>query len=344
MTQIPQDFYMPAEWSPHQACWMAWPDRKDTWIYGLDKPRQAFAKVAQAIATFEPVYLLVNAKQMVSALEYCKHPNIHIIEIPTSDIWLRDTGATFVVNRSGGIAGIDWQFNAWGENREALSDYQADVELATNILNHLEIDCYHAPFILEGGAIHVDGEGTLLTTEECLLSPTRNPELSREDIEIYLKQYLGVKKIIWLGKGLQDDETAGHIDNVSCFVRPSVVAALTCNDPKDSNYEVLQDNLQRLRQATDAQGRTLKIIEIEQPSRRDDKEWRLALSYINFYIANGGVIVPTFDDPKHDNLALNQIQQFFPQHKVMPVEGLDLIYGGGCVHCMTQQQPKTQSL
>jgi agmatine deiminase len=337
---IPQNFYMPAEWSPHQGCWMAWPDRKKTWIYGLEKPREAFVKVAQAIAEFEPVYLLVNLRNMGVALEYCQHPNIHLIEIPVSDIWLRDTGATFVINRAGGIAGIDWQFNAWGENREALSDYQADVELASNILNHLGMTSYHAPFVLEGGAIHVDGEGTLLTTEACLLNPNRNPQLNQTDIETYLKQYLGVNKIIWLGKGLDGDETAGHIDNIACFVRSGVVAALTCHDPQDSNYEILQDNLQRLRQATDAQGRKLEIIEIEQPSRRDDKEWRLALSYINFYIANGGIIVPTFDDSKRDNVALNQIQQAFPNHKVVPVEGLDLIYGGGCVHCMTQQQPR----
>ncbi len=340
MIKIPHNFYMPAEWSPHQICWMGWPDRKDTWIYGLEKPRRAFAQVAQSIAEFEPVYLLTNSRQMNSALEYCQHPNIHLIEIPISDIWLRDTGATFVINDTGGIAGINWRFNAWGENRETLSDYKADIELATNILTHLEIDCYHAPLILEGGAIHVDGEGTLLTTEECLLNPNRNPNLSPTEIETYLKQYVGIQKIIWLGKGLEDDETAGHIDNVACFVRPGVVAALTCHDQQDSNYEILQDNLQRLRQATDAQGRKLDIIEIEQPSRRDDKDWRLALSYINFYIANGGVIVPTFDDAKRDNIALNQIQQAFPNHSVVPVESLDLVYGGGCIHCMTQQQPK----
>jgi agmatine deiminase len=336
-------FYMPAEWHPHSYCWMAWPCRPQSWPFELSRVRASYAAVAQAIARFEPVKMIVPPEHVEEAARLCG-AGIEFVSLPIDDTWVRDTGPTFIINGQGGIAGIDWQFNAWGENRENIVDYQEDALLAQRILEYLQIRRYAAPFILEGGAVHVDGEGTVLTSAECLLDPNRNPYLSRNEMEALLRDYLGISKVIWLGQGLQDDETAGHIDNLACFVRPGVVAALTCNDPQDSNYAALQDNLLRLRRASDAQGRQLEIIEIEQPARRDDNSGlRLALSYINFYIANGGIIMPTFDDPA-DEAAIATLTKAFPDHEVVPVYALDLIYGGGGIHCITQQQPAINRL
>ncbi|MEN8215626.1 MAG: agmatine deiminase family protein [Pseudomonadota bacterium] len=327
---------MPAEWHPHQHCWMAWPCRPQSWPFELSRVRATFATVAKAIARFEPVKMIVLPAHIEEAARLCG-AGIEFISLPMDDSWVRDTGPSFIIDGRGGIAGIDWQFNAWGESRENIIDYQQDALLSQRILEYTQIRRYAAPFILEGGAIHVDGEGTVLTSAECLLN--RNPQFSRKEMEAQLRDYLGISKVIWLEQGLEDDETAGHIDNLANFVRPGVVVALTCNDPQDSNYAALQDNLHRLRCASDAQGRQLEIIEIEQPARRDDNNGlRLALSYINFYIANGGIIMPIFDDPA-DEAAIATLSQAFPEYQVVPVYVLDLIYGGGGIHCVTQQQP-----
>lgn len=337
-TPILEHFYMPPEWHPHSHCWMVWPCRAESWPFGLEHVRACFVKVVKAIARFEPVKMIALPEQVEEITRLCG-TNIEFISLPANDTWIRDTGPTFVIDGQGSIAGIDWQFNAWGENQESLTDYQQDAQLAQRILKYTQIRRYATPFILEGGAIDVDGEGTVLTSEECLLNPNRNPHLSRSDIEALLHQYLGTRQVIWLGQGLQDDETAGHIDNLASLVRPGVVVALTCHDSQDSNYVVLQDNLHRLRSATDAQGRKLEIIEIEQPSRRDNNNGlRLTLSYINFYIANGGIIMPTFADAT-DEIAIVTLTKVFPTHQVIPVYALDLFYGGGGIHCITQQQP-----
>lgn len=340
-TPISDSFYMPAEWHPHACCWMGWPCKASSWPFELARVRAQYAMVAKTIAQFEPVKMITPPEHVQEAKQWCGQ-KVEIVCLPIDDTWLRDTGPTFIINKQGSIAGVDWEFDAWGENRENIKDYQNDILLAQRLLHHLHIPRYAAPFILEGGAIHVDGEGTLLTTEECLLG--RNAHLSRQDIEELLRQYLGVSKVIWLGQGLQDDETAGHIDNLACFVRPGVVLALSCHDPKDSNYAILQDNLHRLRQAKDAKGRHLEIIEIEQPAHREDTQGlRLALSYINFHLANGGVIVPIFREPT-DQEALSTLTQVFPHHEIVPVEASDIVYGGGNIHCMTQQQPISLSV
>ncbi len=329
-------FYMPPEWHPHRHCWMAWPSRPESWPFALARVYPNYAAVVLAIARFEPVKMIVQPAHLEEAKRWCG-TNVEFVSLLVNDIWLRDTGPSFVINGQGGIAGIDWPFNAWGENRESLADYQQDALLAQRILEHTQIPRYAAPLILEGGAIHVDGEGTVLTSAECLLN--RNPHLSRSEIEALLREYLGISKVIWLGQGLQDDETAGHVDNLASFVRPGVVAALTCNDLQDSNYAALQDNLHRLRCATDAKGRQLEIIEIEQPAHReDDNGLRLPLSYINFYIANGGIVMPTFDDPA-DDAAIATLTKAFNDRQIVPVYALNLVYGGGCIHCVTQQQP-----
>jgi agmatine deiminase len=339
MNTPPRDnFFMPAEWHPHHCCWMGWPYRAESWSIALIQAQATYLKVAQAIAQFEPVKMIVPLEHVKSVTQLVGR-GIEIVTLPIDDIWLRDTGPTFVINNHGQVAGIDWQFNAWGETRENLSDYQQDVQLAQHILEYLQLPRYAAPLVLEGGAIHTDGEGTVLVTEECLLNPNRNPHLTRAEIEVLLQDYLGITRIIWLGQGLQDDETAGHIDNLASFARPGVVIALTSSDPQDSNYWALQDNLQRLQRATDAQGRHLEIIPIEQPARCDDPNGlRLSLSYLNFYLANGGIVVPIFNDPA-DHLAIATLTKVFPRYQIVPIYALDLCYGGGNIHCITQQQP-----
>jgi agmatine deiminase len=256
---------------------------------------------------------------------------------------MRDTGPTFDVNETGNVAGVDWAFNDYGNKDNKPEDGYADsAALATRILERVGSRQFQAPLVLEGGSIHVDGEGTLLTSEQCLLNPNRNPDLSRQQIEAMLCDYTGSKKVIWLGQGLLDDDTDGHVDNLACFVRPGTVMALTCNDPEDDNYSALQDNLARLRQATDARGRPLEIIEVEQPEKRINpvNGLRLAMSYINFYIANGAVVVPGFDQPDRDAAAVRALEQAFPEREVVQVPGQDIIPGGGNVHCITQQQPR----
>ena len=198
---------------------------------------------------------------------------------------------------------------------------------------------YAAPLVLEGGAIHVDGEGTLLTTESCLLNPNRNPDLGRAEVEELLRQYLGVRTILWLNGGVEDDDTDGHVDNVACFVRPGLVLALNSSDPADGNYAMLTENIERLRASTDAAGRSLEVVPIEQPRRREMADGRrLALSYVNFYIANGGIVMPAFEDPQ-DRHAYDIVQRAFPDRRVMQVPATEIVFGGGGIHCITQQQP-----
>lgn len=332
-------FYMPAEWLPHQRCWMIWPANKALWGDGIQAAREAYAAVARSIAAFEPVTMVANPRHCTAAQKTCG-TEVEVLPLPVNDSWMRDTGPTFLRDAQGHIAAVDWQFNNYGnKHREPLAAYEEDTLLTGRILSHLAVPRFAAPLVLEGGSIHVDGEGTLLTSEQCLLNANRNPQRSREEIEAILKDFLGVSRIIWLGNGLQDDDTDGHVDNLACFARPGVVIALTCNEPADANYTTLQDNLQRLRTARDAAGRSLQIIEIEQPQKRTHADTRLAMSYINFYLANGAVIMPAFDQPEYDDAAARTLSQVFPERQVVQVPGSIIIKGGGNVHCITQQQP-----
>lgn len=333
-TPYADHFYMPAEWQLHTACWIGWPCRPASWPFSLARARASYTAVIRAISSFEPVKVVALPDQVAEAKQQCG-ASAEVYAFTMNDAWLRDMGPTFLVNQQGKLAGVNWQFNAWGYSH---ADHAQDATFAQRLLSQLKIPCYNAPFVLEGGAIHVDGAGTLLTTETCLLNPNRNPHLSRIELEILLSEYLGITKIIWLGEGLQDDETNGHIDNLACFVRSGVILALTCRDPQDGNYTVLQDNLHRLRLATDANGRKLEVIEIEQPACQMQSGMRLTLSYLNFYIANGGIIMPIFSDPA-DASAIAILTRLFPQRRVVAVPAYDLVHGGGGIHCITQQQP-----
>ncbi|ALG67379.1 agmatine deiminase family protein [Beggiatoa leptomitoformis] len=330
-----EGFFMPAEWHPHSRCWMAYPYRASVWE-DFAIARQAYAQIAQAIARFEPVTMLTPPELLAEARQVCG-ANVDVEPMLLDDSWTRDMAPTFVIHPDGSVAGVDWEFNAWGGKHLPCD---RDALVAETLLAQSNIRRFAAPFILEGGSIHVDGEGTVLTTEECLLNPNRNPQLSKAEIESLLCDYLGVTKVIWLEKGLKDDETDGHIDEIACFVRPGVVLAITTNDPNDENYAILQANLRKLRSETDAQGRPLEVIEIEQPSPQYYKGIRLTLSYINFYIANGGIVMAAFNDAKYDALAFDVISKAFPMHQVVQVPALEIFKGGGGIHCITQQQPK----
>ncbi len=329
-------FRMPAEWAPHSRCWMAWPCREALWGEGLEAARDATAEVAKAIAAFEPVTMVVNPDSLAEvSLRFSA--GVSCLPMALDDSWMRDTGPSFLVDGRGGLAGVSWRFNGWGER---YLPYDNDAALAAALLDHVEVERIDAPLILEGGSIHVDGEGTLITTEECLLNPNRNANLWREEIERILASHLGIRKVIWLARGLVDDETDGHVDNLVCFVRPGVVLALSAGDPQDANHERLADNLERLRHTTDAKGRQLEVIEVEQPKARlGDDGRRLALSYVNLYLANGGVVMPSFEDTV-DQKAYETVVQCFPERKVVQVPALDIVVGGGGIHCITQQQPQ----
>jgi agmatine deiminase len=334
LTPAEAGFHMPAEWAPHARTWMAWPCRLDLWNGREPEAQRAFAAVAQAIARFEPLTMLARPQDEAAARQACG-PTVEIMPMPLDDSWVRDSGPSFLVDASGGIAGAAWRFNAWGGK---FPPFDQDAELAGRILDRLGMRAFKAPFVLEGGSIHTDGEGTLITTEQCLLNPNRNPQLGRDEIEHLLMAWLGVRRVIWLGEGLENDHTDGHVDDIACFARPGTIIAASCDDPADANYRRLRDNLDRLRRARDAEGRALDIIELPLPARRMTAAGRLVLTYVNFYLANGAVVMPSFDDPL-DGRAAEILARAFPDRAIVPVPALDILEGGGGIHCITQQQP-----
>ena len=351
-------FYMPAEWAPQTQTWMVWPERPDNWRLGGKPVQSAHVAVAKAIARFEPVTVAVSAAQYDNARARLDVPNIRVVEISNDDAWVRDTGPTFVINDSGEVRGVDWDFNAWGGFDGGLySPWNLDSALASKVLEIERCPRYATKgFVLEGGSIHVDGEGTLITTEECLLNRNRNPHLSREEIETVLRDHLSVEKIIWLPDGLYNDETDGHVDNFCCYVRPGEVLLAWTDDPKDPNFPRCQAAMGVLENARDAKGRPFIVHKMPIPgplfatqeecdgvdqvhgSQERNPSVRLAGSYVNFLIVNGGIIAPSFDDPL-DETARQILQKLFPEHEVVMVPGRELLLGGGNIHCLTQQQP-----
>lgn len=330
---------MPAEWTRHERTFMSWPVQ-ESMVYPDDHECvcEGYAQVVRAIAEFEPVSVLVNEDDLALAQRHLDEPNIELIPIAHSDAWLRDNGPTFLVGPNGELAGVNWKFNAWGGK---YAPWDLDDEVAPQILERMGVRRFDAPVVMEGGSIHVDGEGTLLTTEECLLNVNRNPELSRNQIEEILKQFVNIEKIIWLGRGLAGDETDGHVDNVACFAAPGKVIIQTCDDPSDENYEISQENLRTLREAVDAKGRKLEIVELPQPPKSMFEESRLTLSYLNFYFVNGGIILPVFGGAAEetDREAARILAETFPDRRIRTVDGMAIIKEGGNVHCTTQQMP-----
>jgi agmatine deiminase len=350
---------MPAEYERHSGCWMLWPERPDTWRDGAKPAQAAFAAVATAIAAGEPVTVGVSAAQFQNARARLG-PTIRIVEISSNDAWIRDSGPTFVIDAKGRRRGVDWTFNAWGGLDGGLYfPWDRDDEVAHKVLEIEASDRYRTPFVLEGGAIHVDGRGTCLTTEECLLNPNRNGGRSRTDVESMLQRYLGVTTVIWLGKGVYLDETGGHIDELACFTGPGQIALTWTEDRKDPQYEISYDALQRLRHARDARGRPLTIHKIHQPgplymtadeaagidaragSRSRQAGDRLPASYINFYIANKCIVMPLYDK-RWDAAAARTLKRLFPGRRVVGVATREVLLGGGNIHCITQQVPRPE--
>jgi agmatine deiminase len=328
-------FAMPAEWHRHAACLMSWPTRDDLWQGRRDEAEHDYAAVAGAIAEFEPVVMVCRPGTAREVVDRCGSA-VQPLEMPIDDSWARDNGPTFVRNAAGQVAVVRFGFNAWGERWHPYAD---DARLPLRIAEHFGMPVFEAPFVLEGGAFLVDGEGTVLTTEQCLLNPNRNPTLSREQIEQSLRDYLGVTTVVWLPFGHSLDVgpagTDGHVDGVAQYVAPGRVLLEVSSDPASPDHERGVANLARLRQTRDAQGRRIEVTVLDPGADP-------AVSYANHYLANGAVVVPvggTADDAPDDDAALDQLRRIYPDREVVAVPGTVLAFGGGGPHCITQQIP-----
>jgi agmatine deiminase len=331
-------FTWPAEWSQHARTWMCWPCRIEAWggPESLLRAKQAFARVARAISTFEPVVMAVRPHDVAEARLACSG-KVETFEVPLDDSWARDMGPTFLRGPGGALAAVQWRFNAWGNK---YHPYNEDAQLATRIAKASGARIFDAPLVCEGGAIHSDGEGTLITTEQTLLNSNRNPNLTQQEVEEYLALYTGARRVLWLGDGFSDDETDGHIDNIACFVAPGRVLVGVPASKSHPDHEPVQAALRLLRSAHDAEGRALEIVELEQPKsdRTDSRGRLLQSSYVNFYLPNSGVVMPSFDDP-NDEKARSVLADCFPDRDILQIDALDIVEGGGGIHCITQQEP-----
>ena len=332
---------MPAEWARHAATWMVWPHNQALWESGwgvtLSQVQEDFARVANAIARFEPVKMVVDPSAVTRAKALCG-PNIELIELAVNDSWCRDSGPSFVCHPQLGLAGVSWRFNAWG----GKSAHDLDESLARRTLNKLGLECFGTALSNEGGAIHVDGEGTLITTESVLLNPNRNPGVSKAEIEEIFSRLLGVTKTIWLPGDpdyVTGDMTDGHVDGVCAFARPGVLLVDATRDQSSVYAEVVRENRRALQLARDAKGRSFELIELYEASEAVDTEAEVfCASYTNFYIANGAIIMPAYGI-EADHAAAEVLAQAFPGREIVPVQINHLAHGGGGVHCITQQQP-----
>jgi agmatine deiminase len=334
-------YIMPAEWEKHDAIWLAWPYDPTTFPNRVEKVEKTYVQIIKEIHTGEQVNLFVKdeqTKQKATAL--FKEADIDLNRInfyvfDYADVWFRDYGPIFVQNKSHELAMLHWNFNSWGEKyEELLKDRQIP-----EIINYKMALQYFKPgMVLEGGSIDVNGKGTLLTTEQCLLNENRNPHLDKKQIESFLSDYLGVDHFIWLKKGILGDDTDGHIDDLARFVNPTTIVCAYQEDKTDPEYNVLNENYQILSQSVDQDGKKFKIVKLPMPHFISDEEQQLPASYTNFYIGNQKVLVPIFDH-KNDAKALTILQELFPLRKVIGIKCVDLVYGFGTIHCISQQQP-----
>jgi agmatine deiminase len=341
-------YFMPPEWALHKATWLSWPHRLETWPGKFEPIPAVFVEIAAWLSASEEVHINVVDEAMereVSALfaksrhEQLRRERIVLHRIPTNDAWCRDHGPNFVFRQSEGKREkviVNWDYNAWGEKYPAFQEDNA-VPATIAVLQQLPIV---APgMVLEGGSIDVNGNGLLLTSEACLLNPNRNPSMSREQIEQQLGNYLGIKKVLWLGDGIVGDDTDGHVDDMARFVNETTVVIAVEENPSDENYAALQENYERLQQFTDLDGNPLKVVALPMPSPLIHDGCRLPASYANFYIANSVVLVPTYRCAQ-DEQALQILQQFFPDRKVVGIDCTDLVWGLGAIHCITHEEPE----
>lgn len=353
-------FRMPAEFEEHTGTYIIWPERPDNWRNGAKPAQQTFSEVANVIGKYEPITVCVskwqfdNARNMLA--DYVK-----VVEMSSNDSWIRDCGATIVINDKGDVRAVDWSFNAWGGLVDGLYfPWDQDDKVAIKMSELEQIDRYRLDdFILEGGSIHVDGEGTVMTTEECLLSAGRNSSMTKDEIGEKLCNYLGCEKVLWIAEGIYNDETNGHVDNMCNFVRPGVVALAWTDDESDPQYKRSHDAYEYLSNETDAKGRKLEIHKIYTPkpiliSKAESMGVdavegtlprqagdRLAASYVNYYTGNGFIALPVFDDPA-DKAAIKKLQELYPDRIIEPIYAREILLGGGNIHCITQQIPKGQ--
>jgi agmatine deiminase len=378
-------FHMPAEFSEHDGTIIIWPVRPGSWGVNPENAQKAFSSVIKNIAITEKVIVIaepgskaaveealrrnitssISAEPVTESLSSAKNTsieNISVLEIPTDDSWARDTAPTFITNGSE-VRGVSWQFNAWGGEFDGLyAHWDKDNALAEKLCNRLDIPYYDfGDFVLEGGSIHTDGEGTLITTESCLLSKGRNPSLTREDIEDRLKKALGIKKVLWLPRGIYNDETNEHVDNVCAFIAPGEVVLAWTDNENDPQYELSLKDLEYLENVTDAKGRKIKVHKLpipDHPILIDESELseysfeegedtreigeRLAASYVNFYFAGNSLLVPSFggENTESDKRAISILKALLPDKKVIGIDALAILLGGGNIHCITQQIPK----
>ncbi len=333
---------MPAEWERHEATWLAWPHNEETWPSGrLDKVCRIYLIMLEALLDYEKVHLLVrDAAEESRVLKLLRAAgvnlkNLIVHPVPTADSWIRDYGPVFLKHPSGSKAWCKWIFNAWGEKYGShLRDN--DVFLSPSVIPGTTR--FEIPMVLEGGSIEVNGEGDCLVTEECLLNPNRNPALSREDIERRLRDYLGISRVIWLQKGIEGDDTDGHIDEIARFTDSETILFAAEHDAADANYEILKSNAACLQRSETQKGRKWRLVALPMPSACRSGSERLPASYANFYIANELLFIPVFECPADDR-ALHILKEHFPKRTVVPVPCRDLIFGLGALHCITQQEP-----
>lgn len=354
-------FRMPAEWTRHDGCWMLWPERPDNWRGQAAPGRAAFARVAAAIAQGEPVRVGASTSAYANARALLP-PQVDVIELSANDSWMRDVGPTFLRDTEGRLGGVDWRFNAWGGLYPA---HELDDAVAAKVLEVEHVPGWRSPLVMEGGAVHADGEGTLLTTESVLLDANRNPGATRANVERQLCDHLGAARVIWLPEGVPEDETAGHVDNLCCFIRPAELLLTWTDDDADPLFPVCRAAEAVLRGSRDAAGRSLTVHRIPQPGPlyRSSEETcdlapgpapapgaagaraqarpaasRLAASYVNFYFGNGLVVMPLLD-PRYDGIAERVLRDLLPRHRIIGLASREILLGGGNIHCITQQVP-----
>ena len=348
---------MPGEFERHQGCYIIWPERPDNWRLGGKPAQEVFTKVANTIGKYEPMTVVVSRNQYSNARNMLAD-YVKVVEMSNDDSWIRDCGATFVINDKGEMRGVDWVFNAWGGLVDGLYfPWDQDDKIAQKMCELEQVDSYRLEdFVLEGGSIHVDGEGTVMVTEECLLSEGRNPHMTKEQIGEKLCEYLGCEKVLWVPNGIYNDETNGHVDNMCNFVRPGVVLLAWTDDQNDPQYARSKEAYDYLTNETDAKGRKLEVHKMYTPAPilitkeesmgvdaidgtlpRQEGD-RLAASYVNYYTGNGFIALPVFNDP-NDQKAIDKLKELYPDRVIEPIYAREILLGGGNIHCITQQVP-----
>lgn len=337
-------FRLPAEWETHLGTWLTWPHNPETWPGRMDPIPGIWADMISALCPNEEVHINVNDEGMEKIARQVLNPgdidrkNIFFHHFPSNDCWVRDHGPIFITrskNGEGEIAVTDWEFNMWGGK---YPPWDLDNSIPKRIVEKFKFSSFQPGIVLEGGSIDVNGKGSLLTTEQCLLNKNRNPHLSREQIEKYLMDYLGVSHILWLWEGIKGDDTDGHIDDIARFVDPNTIVTVVEENKSDDNFYLIQENLKRLQKMRDQDGRPFEIVEIPMPGPIHFEGQRLPASYANFYIANQIVLAPTYRHP-NDQRAIDVLEKLFPDRRIVDIDATDLVWGFGAFHCITQQQP-----